>query len=160
MLFNLFISPFFKSKKEKNELWISLPESKTSQSESLPNMSLFLQTHYTLSLPSPRYPSRFSNRNPNSNPYNFSPLIPTTPPKSQFQFPNNRSPASTVSASRRDFSETPQLKLPLALVHVTVSAVLFLCCGIRACSASSPPLTTTVVQQEQTIQGFHHFFII
>ncbi|CAK8561872.1 unnamed protein product [Lathyrus sativus] len=115
-------------------------------------MSLFLQTHYTLSLPSPPPPSRFSNRNPNSNPYNFPPLIPTTPPKSQFQFPNNRSPPSTVSASRRDTSETPQLKLPLALVRVTLSAALFLCCGIRACSASSPPLTTTVVQQEQTIQ--------
>ncbi|KAL5063505.1 hypothetical protein RYX36_025242 [Vicia faba] len=114
-------------------------------------MSLFLQTHYTLFQPSPPHPSLFSHRNPNSNPYNFSPLIPTKPPKSQFQFPHNRSPVSTISASRRDTSETPQLKLPLALVHVTVSAVLFLCCGTRACLASSPPLTT-VVQQEQTIQ--------
>ncbi|XP_058767923.1 uncharacterized protein LOC131641638 [Vicia villosa] len=119
-------------------------------------MSLFLQTHYTLSLPSPRYPFLFSIPNPNSNPHNFSRLTPTSPPKTQLQLPVNRSPphrspASTISASRRDTSETPQFKLPLTLVRVTVSAVLFLCCGIRACSASSPPLTT-VVHQEQTIQ--------
>lgn len=41
--------------------------------------------------------------------------------------------------------------MPRALVRVTVSIALFLCCGIRACSASLPPLTN-VVQQEQTIQ--------
>jgi len=124
-------------------------------------MAVLLQTHYTLSLPSPRYPYLFSIRNPNSIVYNF--LIPTTPLKSQLQFsnhwnPTHRSPASPVSASRRETSDTTPLNLPRAFVHLVVSAALFLCCGVRACSASLPPLTN-VVQQEQTIQGFQRFLI-
>ncbi|WJX93984.1 hypothetical protein P8452_75451 [Trifolium repens] len=117
-------------------------------------MALLLQTHYTLSLPSPRYSYLFSIPipNPKSNP---SLLILAKHPKSQFQFSPHRTPihrsppASSISVSLREHSP---FKLPQALVSVAVSAALFLCCGIRACSASLPPLTTTVVQQEQTIQ--------
>jgi hypothetical protein len=130
---------------------------------SFQTMALLLQTHYTLSLPSPRYSFLFSIPipNPNSNP---SLLILAKYPNSQLQFsphrtPIHRSPASSISVSLREHSQTSPFKLPHALVSVAVSAALFLCCGIRACSASLPPLTTTVVQQEQTIQGFQHFFI-
>ncbi|XP_045786134.1 uncharacterized protein LOC123881483 isoform X1 [Trifolium pratense] len=117
-------------------------------------MALLLQTHYTLSIPSPRYSYLFSIPNPNSNP---SLLILAKHPKSQLHFFNHRSlthrsPPSSVSASRREPSQTTPLKLPNALVSVAVSAALFLCCGIRACSASLPPLTTVVQQEQQTIQ--------
>jgi len=122
----------------------------------LATMGVLLQTHYTLSLTSPRYPYLFSIPNPNSN---FSLLIPTTPLKSKLRFSNHRSPASSVSASRREHSETTPLNLPRALVHLAVSAALFLCCGVRVCSASLPPLTN-VVQQEQTIQGFQLLFLL
>ncbi|CAJ2636031.1 unnamed protein product [Trifolium pratense] len=117
-------------------------------------MALLLQTHYTLSIPSQRYSYLFSIPNPNSNP---SLLILAKHPKSQLHFSNHRSlthrsPPSSVSASRREPSQTTPLKLPNALVSVAVSAALFLCCGIRACSASLPPLTTVVQQEQQTIQ--------
>lgn len=123
----------------------------------LPSMVVLPQSHYALSLHSPCYPRFFPNQNPKPN---FSLLFSIPLFKSPLQFSGDRSlkhrSPSSPAAACRELSETTPLKLPQVLVHLTLSAALFLCCGIRACSASSPPLTA-VVQQEQSIQGYVNF---
>ncbi|KAJ1412451.1 hypothetical protein SESBI_20412 [Sesbania bispinosa] len=116
-------------------------------------------THCPLSLHSPRYPYHLRNSNPN---HSFL-VIPGATTKAPARFSvdwslTHRSPAlptTSISAARREPSETTPFKLPLVFVRLAVSAALFLCFGIRARSASSLPLTPAVQQEEQTIQDDH-----
>ncbi|XP_061353803.1 uncharacterized protein LOC133298517 [Gastrolobium bilobum] len=129
-------------------------------------MAVLLQTHYPSSLHSPRY--RYICRNPNR--YRYFPKFPATTTKflvrynATVEFSGDRnlshrsqaSPTTSV-ADHQACSEMAPLKLPQAFVHLAFSAVLFLCFGVRACSASSPALTAgpSSVQEEQTIQDDH-----
>ncbi|KAK7263026.1 hypothetical protein RJT34_30610 [Clitoria ternatea] len=128
-------------------------------------MGMLLQTHCTLfpSLLSLRHPYLFPNTN--TNPYHSFLLFPPTPPKplkpfnttigfSGYRIPSHRSPASpTLSASdNRTSSETKPLK---TFVSIAVSAVLFLCFGVRVCSAATPLLVAGTAQEEKTVEGDH-----
>ncbi|XP_027346134.1 uncharacterized protein LOC113857970 [Abrus precatorius] len=133
---------------------------------SLSVMGVLLQTHHPLSPHSPRYPYLFPNP---TNPYHSFLISPATSTKSLVRFNAtirfsghrslpHRSPASpTAFASHRPPpSETTPLK---AFVPFAVSAVLFLCFGIRVCSVSSPAAAlaagSSSVMGEQTVQDDH-----
>ncbi|KAK7386828.1 hypothetical protein VNO78_27165 [Psophocarpus tetragonolobus] len=117
---------------------------------------MLLQTHYPLSLPSPRYPYLFPNPNSHS-----CLLIPATSSNPILRFnpaiafsARRTPPSSSPSASHRHSPpQTPPLK---AFARVAVSAVLFLCFGVRLTLASSPPpplpAAPTSLQEEQTVQ--------
>lgn len=121
-------------------------------------MALLLQTHYPLSLRSPRCPYLFPN------PYYHSFLIIPTNPLPRFNaaitFSGHRTPSRPSSAppaaSAFDRHARPATPLLKAFARAAVSALLFLCFGVRMCLASSPPAAAALptVQDEQTVQGF------
>ncbi|RDX87009.1 spuE, partial [Mucuna pruriens] len=119
-------------------------------------MAVLLQTRYPYLFPNPYYHHSFL-------------IISAKSTKPSLRFDaaiafsghrtlSHRSPLSPVpSASDRQLRpETEPLK---AFARVAVSAVLFLCFGVRACLSSSPPpaLATAPpsVQEEQTVQDDH-----
>ncbi|KAG4938938.1 hypothetical protein AAZX31_16G097100 [Glycine max] len=121
-------------------------------------MALLLQTHYPLSLRSPRCPYLFPN------PYYHSFLIIPTNPLPRFNaaitFSGHRTPSRPSSAppaaSAFDRHARPATPLLKAFARAAVSALLFLCFGVRMCLASSPPAPALpTVQEEQTVQDDH-----
>ncbi|XP_020207016.1 uncharacterized protein LOC109792045 [Cajanus cajan] len=126
-------------------------------------MPVLLQTHFPLSLNSLRYPYLFPN------PYCHSFLIIPTKPLLRFnaaiafsarRTPPHRSPASPTAsaADRQERPQTPPLK---AYARVAVSAVMFLCFGVRLCLASSPPAAalpagSPPVQEEKNVVQDDH----
>ncbi|TKY58461.1 Spermidine-binding periplasmic protein SpuE [Spatholobus suberectus] len=126
-------------------------------------MALLQQSQYPLSLHSPRYPYLFPN------PYYHSFLIipaTSTKPLLRFDaaiaFSGHRSLPHRSLASPTAFAADRQVRpetVPLkAFARVAVSAVLFLCLGVRLCLASSPPAALPAGQpvlEEQTVQDDH-----